>query len=321
MSSEFPDFPTMLCAGEALTDMLRTGDNQWQSLVGGSTWNVARSLSKLGVRTGFAGAISYDLFGDALYQASAQAQLDLRFLQRFHKSPLLAIVGESSPPSYFFIGDDSTDLHFDATALPDGWQQNLQWVHFGGISLAREPLTAKLIRLAEDLKAAGVRISYDPNFRNLMNSRYDATLSKMAGLADVIKVSDDDLRGLFRTDNEATAFQALRAMNANAIYLYTRGAAGASLHLAEKSWQAQSPQIKVIDTVGAGDASIAGLLFSLSVSTHESWQSHLNFSVASGAAACLAAGAQAPSLKQVQTLLNEIELSQNTRQSQQMQQQ
>jgi len=296
------DFPQFVCAGEALTDMLRTGPNDWKSLVGGSTWNAARNLAKLGLRTGFAGAISQDVFGDALYAANEQAGLDMRLLQRFNKSPLLAIVAETAPPKYFFIGDDSADLHFSPRALPAGWSANLKWVHFGGISLAREPLATTLISLARQLKADGVKISYDPNFRNLMDEKYDATLLAMTQLADVIKISDDDLRGLFRHEDAELALTQLRKFNPEAIYLYTRGEAGASLHLREQVWQALPPKIDVIDTIGAGDASIAGLLFSLHMTPEKAWQDHLEFSVASGAAACLAAGAQAPSLAQVLAL-------------------
>jgi hypothetical protein len=62
-----------------------------------------------------------DVFGDA--QATDAAGLDLRFLQRHAKSPLLAIVHELHPPTYFFIGDDSADLHFDAAQLPAGWMR------------------------------------------------------------------------------------------------------------------------------------------------------------------------------------------------------
>lgn len=300
------DFPQIVCAGEALTDMLCTGSNQWQSLVGGSTWNVARSLAKLGLHTGFAGAISKDVFGDALYTASAEARLDLRLLQRFDKAPLLAIVAEANPPHYFFIGSDSADLYFAPNKLPTDWDVNVAWAHFGGISLARQPLAATLLSLAKKLKQQGAKISYDPNFRNLMDTHYDATLRSMCTLADVVKVSDEDLQGLFRTDDTDAAFFKLRSFNPHAIVLYTRGAAGASLHVAENSWQAESPKITVIDSIGAGDASIAGLLFSLHTAAERSWQAHLNFSVASGAAACQAAGAQAPSVEQVQSLFEQF---------------
>src|SRR5471032_1814229 len=120
------NLPVFVAAGEALTDMIIDGtDSQhWQSKVGGSTWNVARAMARLGVPTAFAGAISQDVFGDALWQASEAAGLDLRFVQRLAKSPLLAIVYRTDPPSYFFIGDDSADLHFDAAQLPQVWRQN-----------------------------------------------------------------------------------------------------------------------------------------------------------------------------------------------------
>lgn len=301
------EFPVMLSAGEALTDMIACGPGQWRSVVGGSTWNVARSMAKLGMATGFAGAVSQDLFGQELVRASADAGLDLRLLQQYDRPPLLAIVGESMPPSYFFIGSDSADLHFDPARLPVGWSARLQWAHFGGISLARQPLAGKLLGLARQLKAQGVRISYDPNFRNNMNADYDAILHEMGQLADLIKVSDDDLRGLFRCQDAELAFTQLRAINPAATVLYTRGELGASLHIAEQTWQADAVKVAVVDTIGAGDASIAGLLYSLSVHPEREHANHLHFALAAGAAACLAAGAQAPGLQQIEALFNDIE--------------
>lgn len=295
-------FPSFVSAGEALTDMLRTGSDQWRSQVGGSTWNVARVMARLGVPSAFAGAVSLDVFGDALKNANDAAGLDARFLQRYAKSPLLAIVHELNPPTYYFIGDDSADLHFDAAQLPAGWIASAQWVHFGGISLAREPLAGKLVALAEELKAAGVKISYDPNFRVMMDERYDATLARMTALADVVKVSDEDLAGLFRHDDIDASFALLRSWNPQAGFLYTRGAAGAALYQGERSWQAAPPKIEVVDSVGAGDASIGGLLYSLMYRPEVDGGEHLRFAVAAGAGACLAAGGSPPSIELVESL-------------------
>ena len=302
MNAATHDFPAFVSAGEALTDMLRTGSDQWSSQVGGSTWNVARVMARLGVPSAFAGAVSLDVFGDALAGANDAAGLDRRFLQRYARSPLLAIVHELHPPTYYFIGDDSADLHFDAAQLPQGWMQGAQWVHFGGISLAREPLAGKLVALAEELKAAGVRISYDPNFRVMMDERYDATLARMTALADVVKVSDEDLAGLFRHDDLDAAFALLRSWNPQASFLYTRGAAGAALYRGEQVWQAAPPQIDVVDSVGAGDASIGGLLYSLMYRPEVDGGEHLRFAVAAGAGACLAAGGSPPSVELVESL-------------------
>jgi fructokinase len=298
------EFPVFVAAGEALTDMIVADDGatRWHSVTGGSTWNVARAMAKLGAASAFAGAVSRDVFGEQLWQASLDAGLDARFVQRVDKSPLLAIVHRLDPPSYFFVGDDSADLHFDAALLPHGWRAGCRWAHFGGISLARQPLAAELVALAEALKSDGVRISYDPNFRAIMDERYDATLRRMTALADVIKVSEEDLTGLLRVDDPDAAFATLRAWNPQACYLYTKGAAGASLHTVDGDWNVAAPHIVPVDTVGAGDASIAALAFSLLHAPERDGLAHLRFAVAAGAAACLAAGATPPSLEAIAAL-------------------
>lgn len=299
--------PEFVSAGEALTDLIaEPGQQRWASQVGGSTWNVARTMAALDVPTAFAGAISRDVFGQQLYAASQAAQLDLRFLQQLDKSPLLAIVHEIDPPTYFFVGDDSADLHFDAGKLPQGWQAACRWAHFGGISLARQPLAARLVDLAAQLKAAGVRISYDPNFRLLMDERYDATLRRMTELADVVKVSEEDLAGLFRTDDVEGAFVRLLSTNPHAAYLFTKGAAGASLHIGDETWNVAAPSIEVVDTVGAGDASIAALAYSMMKRPERSPLAHLQFSVCAGAAACLGAGASPPSVELIESLMRKL---------------
>ena len=303
------EFPQFISFGEALTDLIRRDGDTWVSVPGGAPWNVARVMACFGVQSAFGGAVSRDCFGDALWQASEQSGLDLRFLQRPAKSPLLAIVHETHPPKYFFVGDDSADLHFDLDSLPAGWERAVRWAHFGGISLARQPLAERLASLAERLHGMGVRISYDPNFRAVMDARYDAILARMMAVADLVKVSEEDLRGLFRTENEDEAFLRLRSMNTAAPILYTRGGEGAALHVGEQVWRAVPPAITVIDTVGAGDCSLAGLLCSLLHSPEAGWGAHLRASIAAGTGACLAAGATPPPDELPQRLAAEVRIS------------
>ena len=302
------DFPLFVAVGEALTDMIRVEGEHWISKTGGSTWNVARAVAALGVTSAFAGAISRCCFGDALWQASAEAGLDLRFLQRVERSPLLAIVAQSLPPEYFFIGDDSADLYFDPAALPSGWQQCAEWAHFGGISLARAPLADRLLALAARLQAAGVHISYDANFRKLMDERYTPTFEAMCRIARVIKLSDEDLAGLLPSTAPAQALKRVREWNPQAWLLYTEGARGATLRTPQGQWQAMPPPITLVDTVGAGDASIAGLLASLIRSPDSDPAAHLAFAVAAGSAACQSAGATPPSLENTQALVERVEV-------------
>jgi fructokinase len=298
--------PRFVAAGEALTDLLTTGPGTWTSQAGGSTWNVARVVARLGIPGAFAGAVSRDVFGLELAAANAAAGLHPGFLQQVDRPPLLAVVHERHPPRYFFIGTDSADLHFDPERLPAGWRESAAWVHFGGISLAREPLAGTLVALARDLKGRGTKISYDPNFRALMDERYDDTLRTMVGLADVVKVSDEDLRGLFRHDDIDAAFASLRALNPAATYLFTRGGDGARLVRPDGNWHAAAPRVDVVDTVGAGDASIGALLYSLMTWPERAGGSHLRFAVAAGTAACRVAGAQPPALDAVLELADAI---------------
>lgn len=307
MTSAKP-LPQVLSFGEALTDLIRSGPQSWNSLCGGAPWNVAAALAALGLPSAFGGAISSCVFGQALWQASEAAGLDLRFLQQQppERPPLLAVVHELSPPQYFFIGEGAADLFFAPAALPKGWREAARWAHFGGISLVREPLAKRLLNLAEELKEQGVRISYDPNFRLLMDSRYDATLERMSRLADVIKVSDEDLCGLFRCSQPEVGLAQLRAWNPQALLMLTRGAEGAELFHPEGSCRLRPPALKVVDTVGAGDASMAGLLYSLISAPETEPERHLRWAVAAASAACEQAGACRPGVAQIEAMLGRM---------------
>jgi fructokinase len=86
-------------------------------------------------------------------------------------SPLLAIVHHSIHPAISSSATTAPTCSSTPHLLPEGWRSHCRWVHFGGISLARQPLAGKLAALAEQLKLDGVRISYDPNYRLLMDQR------------------------------------------------------------------------------------------------------------------------------------------------------
>ena len=166
----------------------------------------------------------------------------------------------------------------------------------------RQPLGRTLATLAAQLREHGVKISFDPNYRNLMEHGYEPILRNMASLADLIKVSDEDLHMLFKGMPEADALAKIRSMNPQATVLVTRGSAQATLYAGDKEFSARPPSVEVADTVGAGDASIGGLLYSL-MARHGEWPDHLKFALAAGAAACRHSGAHSPSLDEVEELL------------------
>lgn len=304
---ESPSWPQVLTFGEALTDLVRQGPDQWRSVSGGAALNLARAAAALGLRSACGAAVSRDPFGQALWASSAQAGLDMRFMQQNSHDPLLAVVHELQPPRYFFVGADAADLHFRPEDLPVGWMapDGVLWAVFGGISLAREPLAARLLALARELSEAGVRIAYDPNVRQGLESLQATALQQLAPLADVIKLSDEDAVALW--GSVEAALQALRAISRpQAWLLLTRGAGIASLWRGVQGWGQPPPAIEVVDTVGAGDAALAGLLLSLIEAPQADGLRHLQHAVAAGAAACLGAGATPPTREQLAAQLSRL---------------
>ncbi|MBA1247409.1 carbohydrate kinase family protein [Pseudomonas luteola] len=293
--------PRVVVFGEALTDLVQHSPGQWQGHPGGAPWNVARTLARLGVPAAFAGSISQDSLGDEIHEQSQVSGLDMRFLQRVEADPLVAVVPSSNPPRYFFAGE--ADLAFDPDALPHGWLEAAELCHFSCISLAREPLASKLLEQAEKAKAAGKRISYDPNWRNLMGDDYCRRIfPTLVRLADDIKLSDEDLENIYPGLTPEQGLSRLRDMNPEANILYTQGAKGITLLSSQGEWTQPGIPIHVADTVGAGDACMAGWLASGIISS-ASLEERLLFAAACASVSCQKSGAYAPTLDDVRAMM------------------
>lgn len=190
-----------------------------------------------------------------------------------------------------------------------GWTRSLRWAHFGSLGLMRQPLAGRLLSLAQALKSEGRLISYDPNFRAPpMDASYDDTLEQMCRMADVIKVSDEDLRGLFRLPDYRSGLAQIAAWNPGAWLLLTRGSEGATLYHGVEEATALPPQVDVVDTIGAGDSAMAGLLDSLMRDAGAPAEQHLRWALAAGAAACTAPGFAPPRPGHVAALVDAVEV-------------
>ncbi len=299
------DLPQFVSLGEALTDFVRTGATTWQSAAGGSCWNVARSAAALGVPSAWAGAISADRFGDEIAAKSRLAGLDARFIQRVDKPPLIAMVHDTQPPAYQFLGDNAADLAFDPEALPSGWIEAVRVAHFGCISLVRPGLGQRLVALAEALHRRGVMISFDPNMRNLMGPDYPALFEQLAALARLIKFSDEDLTAIYPALTPDEALARVRKIASQATVVYTRGAKGMAGYRGDHAaWQpAFTMNTFDGDSVGAGDACVGGLVAGTIAQPDAALATHLRQAAATAGAACCRTGASAPTRQEVDALL------------------
>ena len=149
-------------------------------------------------------------------------------------------------------------------------------LHFGCISLAREPLASRLLAVATEAARRGKRIAFDPNWRKLMDRPgYHILMRKLLALSHYVKVSDEDLDKLFPGDAQALA--TLQSLAPQAEILLTRGAQGMSWVKGERVVEQPVYRVDVIDTVGCGDASMGGWIASILRQPDAPVQTHLQY--------------------------------------------
>ena len=261
------DEAKILCCGEALIDMIpvasQAGDLAYLPCSGGSVFNTAVALGRVGVGTEFLTGLSSDLFGEQLQSFLAESGVSTNLCKRSALPTTLAFVKlVDGHASYHFYDENSAGRMLsldDVEPVP----ASIDALFFGGISLAVEPCaqTYEAILVREADKHV---IMMDPNIRPGFiqdESVYRARIKTMLAHSDVVKMSDEDLAWLL-PETDGVANQARTVLEAGlSIVLVTRGADGATAYLADgREVSVASEKVEVIDTVGAGDTFNAGIL-------------------------------------------------------------
>lgn len=254
----------ILCCGEALIDMLpcetAAGEAAFAPYPGGAVFNTARALGRLGAETGFLCGLSSDLFGLHLLAALRESRVATELCPISDRPTTLAFVTLRDGQARYAFYDENTALRALSQAeLPDIPAQ-VTTLFLGGISLVGEPCGSTFEALCA---SAGDRVvMLDPNIRpGFLRDipAYRARLARMMARADIVKLSDEDLRWLSPDLPEAEAVAALLGLGP-ALVLITRGAKGATAWTARGLRSMPARAVAVVDTVGAGDTFNAGIL-------------------------------------------------------------
>jgi fructokinase len=260
----------ILCAGEALIDMLprktEGGEAAFAPYPGGSVFNTAIALARLEVPVSFFTGLSDDLFGDRLAAVLTANGVGQSLISRAARPTTLAFVTlTGGNASYTFYDENTAGRMLSAADLPD-IPETCVAGFFGGISLAVEPCAEAYATLAARMSQAGRLVMLDPNIRPGFiadEARYRARMERLLSLADIVKVSDEDLAWLMGDGDPAVLAEAVRARGP-AIVLVTEGARGVTAHTGGDPVHHPAPEAEVADTVGAGDTFSAGFLAGLS---------------------------------------------------------
>jgi fructokinase len=264
-------FNMILVCGEALIDLFvgapEGSEIPARIVAGGSPFNVAIGLARLGVRTAFLAGISRDALGTFLVDRLVREGVDDHFLVRSDRLSTISIVATAGDgqPSYAFHGEGAADRWLQPDHLPATLPGDIRALTFGSYSMVVEPAGTTLAALARREHGCRV-ISVDPNVRpTVVNDmrRWAVAAERFYRTATLIKASDEDIQVAWGGRVEV-ADAAAYWLNCGArLVVVTEGAKGATAFSAAGSVSVPGRSVVVRDTVGAGDAFHAALLAQL----------------------------------------------------------
>lgn len=253
-----------LVIGESLIDLVQRPDGTAEEHVGGSPANVAVGLARLGQDVTFATHLGDDERGariaNHLQREGISLIGDIRGHSASPTSVATSTLDASGAAAYTF------DLTWDLPELqpPAG----LSHVHTGSIAATLEPGASAVLAMIQSARPHAT-ISYDANVRPaLMGDPHEvrAKIEQLIGLSDVVKASDEDIAWLY---DGAPISDLLRLWGrlGPAMTVVTRGRKGAVVGLSIGELISvdvpATPVVKLVDSVGAGDSFMAGLLSGL----------------------------------------------------------
>ncbi len=260
----------ILCCGEALVDMIPTptsaGCDGFVPHAGGAVFNTAIALGRLGVQTGMLTGLSHDTFGQRLADALKASHVDTTHVVTSDRPTTLAFVHlQNGHATYSFFDENSAGRMLRFDDLPEV-SAEVSSLYFGGISLACEPGAGTYAALLER-EGKGRAVMLDPNIRPQFIGdidKYRARLDRMMALADIVKVSDEDLNWLVPDPLSLTEKVNAVLKTGPSVVILTRGGQGATGYLRDGTEvTVPARRVEIVDTVGAGDTFNAGVLAKL----------------------------------------------------------
>lgn len=248
--------------GEALVDLVRTAMGEVTAHPGGSPANVAVGLARLGTPVALVTRFGDDEHGSLVRQHlvgnGVQLLLGSEDPSSSDTSVAEATLDATGAATYDFR------IEWDLGDSPPAPAAGSLALHTGSIAATLAPGAAVVRAMMQEARGR-LTVTYDPNARPSLMGDVDvvrATMEELVGLSDVVKVSDEDLAWLYPGEDPTAVAQ--RWLDSGpALVVVTRGADGAQGLVRAGAHTLPRRQVDVVDTVGAGDAFMAGLLDAL----------------------------------------------------------
>jgi fructokinase len=252
----------IVVGGESLIDLIARTD-ELQAVPGGGPYNVARTVARLGRSCSYLGTLSTDRFGVRLREALRDDGVDDSWAPFTDDPTTLAVaqIGETGAATYSFYVERTSAADLSSVQALAVLAAAPKVLYVGTLGLVLEPAAASYEALV-DAAAADVLVAVDPNCRPAVvrdAEAYRDRLARVLTRADVVKVSTEDLDYLTPDLDHVAGARQLRDLGSS-IVLLTDG--GRDVTIVAQDWQRvlPVPPVSVIDTVGAGDSFLGGVL-------------------------------------------------------------
>lgn len=254
--------------GDAVVDLLPESDGRLLPCPGGAPANVAVGIARLGGTSGFIGRVGDDPFGALMQRTLLTEGVDITYLKQdeWHRtSTVLVDLNDQGERSFTFMVRPSADLFLETTNLPC-WRHG-EWLHLCSIALSAEPSRTSAFTAMTAIRHAGGFVSFDPNIReDLWQDEHllRLCLRQALQLADVVKLSEEEWRLISGKTQNDRDICALAKEYEIAMLLVTKGAEGVVVCYRGQVHHFAGMSVNCVDSTGAGDAFVAGLLTGLS---------------------------------------------------------
>ena len=312
----------VISLGEALIDFIPLdADNlTYQKSPGGAPANVAVGVARLQTPSTFLGKVGNDVLGRFLNETLQSYSVNTSYLSmtdEVRTGAVFVTLGQDGERSFDFYIDPSADRFLQEEDIAHELFEENNILHFGSISMISEPsksATVKAVRLARE---NGLVVSYDPNLRlSLWKSEQQAkeTILSIMSQVDVLKISEEELEFLTGEKEMERGVGVLKENYDIPLIFITLGAEGSLAFTKDGSVRVPAMKVNAVDTTGAGDAFVSGILHCLANRegivegiTLEDAEQMARFASVSGGLAASEKGAMTalPTLEKVEELIKE----------------
>ena len=310
----------IISLGEALIDFIPLDEQSatYQKSPGGAPANVAVGLARLGARSTFLGKVGKDLLGEFLKETLIVYGVrpnQLLMTSDVRTGVVFVTNGKEGERSFDFYIDPSADRFLEVDDIDEGDLITHKILHFGSISMISSPAKEATQHAVKVAKENGLIISYDPNIRlGLWDSEKHAleTIKDILNEVDVLKISDEELQFITGEKEVEAGVSNLRNAYNIPLMIITMGSEGSYVYVGGARQYVPAMKVQAVDTTGAGDAFVSGILYSIndykgnieSISLEEAARM-ARFAAVSGALAASTKGAMTalPSLEEVKSHL------------------